>query len=59
MLLDAVLALPPSTPLYPLLLRPWVNLFGSGDFSIRFLSVLNMASSLPYAIKSWSVTSLR
>src|SRR5688500_10379238 len=39
-MLDAVLSNPPSDPLYVLLLRPWVALFGSSDFAIRALSVL-------------------
>ena len=39
-MLGAVLANPPSDPLYVLLLRVWVGVFGTGDASVRSLSVL-------------------
>ena len=38
-MLDAVLSNPPSDPLYVLLLRPWVGLFGASDGAVRLLSV--------------------
>jgi 4-amino-4-deoxy-L-arabinose transferase-like glycosyltransferase len=46
-MLDALLTSPPCTPLYMLLLDRWVDLFGSGDFSIRFLAVLLSTATLP------------
>jgi hypothetical protein len=46
-MLDAVLSNPPSDPLYVLLLRPWVGLFGSSDGAVRLLSVLFSTATLP------------
>jgi 4-amino-4-deoxy-L-arabinose transferase-like glycosyltransferase len=46
-MLDAVLANPPSDPLYVLLLRPWVALFGPGDGSVRTMSVILSTATLP------------
>lgn len=46
-MLDAVLSNPPSDPLYVLLLRGWVALFGHGDAAVRLLSVLLSAVTLP------------
>ncbi|HEX6606517.1 MAG TPA: glycosyltransferase family 39 protein [Chloroflexia bacterium] len=46
-MLDAVLSNPPSDPLYVLLLRPWVALFGHGDGSVRALSVGLSTATLP------------
>ena len=46
-MLDAVLANPPSDPLYVLLLRPWVALFGHGDGAVRALSVGLSTATLP------------
>src|SRR5947207_1917215 len=46
-MLDAVLSNPPSDPLYVLLLRAWVGLFGHGDAAVRLLSVLLSAATLP------------
>jgi 4-amino-4-deoxy-L-arabinose transferase-like glycosyltransferase len=46
-MLDAVLSNPPSDPLYVLLLRGWVSLFGSGDAAVRLLSVLISTATLP------------
>jgi 4-amino-4-deoxy-L-arabinose transferase-like glycosyltransferase len=46
-MLDAVLSNPPSDPLYVLLLRPWVGLFGPGDGSVRTMSVLLSTATLP------------
>ncbi|HYP21819.1 MAG TPA: glycosyltransferase family 39 protein [Chloroflexia bacterium] len=46
-MLRAVLANPPSDPLYVLLLRPWVALFGHEDFSVRTLSVVLSTATLP------------
>jgi 4-amino-4-deoxy-L-arabinose transferase-like glycosyltransferase len=46
-MLGAVLSNPPSDPLYVLLLRPWVALFGPGDGSVRTLSVLLSTATLP------------
>ncbi|HVF99510.1 MAG TPA: glycosyltransferase family 39 protein [Chloroflexia bacterium] len=46
-MLRAVLANPPSDPLYVLLLRPWVALFGHNDFSVRTLSVVLSTATLP------------
>src|SRR6476469_4315106 len=48
-MLGAVLANPPSDPLYVLLLRLWVGLFGSSDGSIRGRSVLLSTATLPAA----------
>ena len=46
-MLGAVLSNPPSDPLYVLLLRPWVALFGSGDGVIRLLSVIFSTATIP------------
>ncbi|HYP20984.1 MAG TPA: glycosyltransferase family 39 protein, partial [Chloroflexia bacterium] len=46
-MLGAVLSNPPSDPLYVLLLRPWVALFGTGDVSVRAMSVLLSTATLP------------
>ncbi|HET6312540.1 MAG TPA: glycosyltransferase family 39 protein, partial [Chloroflexia bacterium] len=46
-MLLAVLSNPPSDPLYVLLLRPWVALFGHEDFSVRTLSVVLSTATLP------------
>ena len=46
-MLDAVLSNPPSDPLYVLLLRPWVGLFGHGDGAVRALSVGLSTATLP------------
>ena len=46
-MLRAVLSNPPSDPLFVLLLRPWVALFGHDDFSVRALSVLLSTATLP------------
>jgi hypothetical protein len=46
-MLDAVLSNPPSDPLYVLLLRPWVALFGHGDAAVRALSVGLSTATLP------------
>jgi 4-amino-4-deoxy-L-arabinose transferase-like glycosyltransferase len=46
-MLGAVLSNPPSDPLYVLLLRPWVALFGHGDGSVRTMSVLLSTATLP------------
>jgi len=46
-MLDAVLSNPPSDPLYVLVLRLWVDLFGHGDTAVRTLSVLIGAATLP------------
>jgi mannosyltransferase len=46
-MLDAVLSNPPSDPLYVLLLRPWVALFGTSDGAVRLLSVLCSTATLP------------
>jgi 4-amino-4-deoxy-L-arabinose transferase-like glycosyltransferase len=46
-MLDAVLSNPPSDPLYVLLLRPWVVLFGHGDGAVRALSVGLSTATLP------------
>ncbi|MEA2576233.1 MAG: mannosyltransferase [Chloroflexia bacterium] len=46
-MLSAVLANPPSDPLYVLLLRPWVASFGHGDAAVRALSVLLSTATLP------------
>jgi 4-amino-4-deoxy-L-arabinose transferase-like glycosyltransferase len=46
-MLGAVLSNPPSDPLYVLLLRPWVALFGPGDGSVRTMSVLLSTATLP------------
>ncbi|MDQ5825729.1 MAG: glycosyltransferase family 39 protein [Chloroflexota bacterium] len=48
-MLRAVLANPPSDPLYVLLLRPWVSLFGHGDASVRTLSVILSTATIPAA----------
>ena len=46
-MLRAVLANPPSDPLYVLLLRPWVALLGPDDLSVRALSVVLSTATLP------------
>jgi uncharacterized membrane protein YhaH (DUF805 family) len=46
-MLEAVLANPPADPLYVLLLRPWVMLFGTHDASIRTLSVIFSTATIP------------
>jgi 4-amino-4-deoxy-L-arabinose transferase-like glycosyltransferase len=46
-MLDAVLSNPPSDPLYVLILRPWVALFGSSDGAVRLLSVLFSTATIP------------
>ena len=46
-MLDAVLSNPPSDPLYVLVLRPWVDLFGADVSSIRALSVLFATATIP------------
>jgi 4-amino-4-deoxy-L-arabinose transferase-like glycosyltransferase len=46
-MLDAVLSNPPSDPLYVLLLRGWVSLFGHGDAQVRLLSVIFSVATLP------------
>jgi Dolichyl-phosphate-mannose-protein mannosyltransferase len=46
-MLDAVLSNPPSDPLYVLLLRPWVGLFGHSDGAVRALSVGLSTATLP------------
>jgi MFS family permease len=48
-MLEAVLANPPSDPLYVLLLRPWAMLFGTHDASIRTLSVIFSTATIPAA----------
>lgn len=48
-MLRAVLANPPSDPLYVLLLRPWASMFGHGDASVRALSVLLSTAAIPAA----------
>jgi hypothetical protein len=48
-MLGAVLANPPSDPLYVLLLRGWVGLFGLGDASVRAMSVLFGTFTVPAA----------
>jgi 4-amino-4-deoxy-L-arabinose transferase-like glycosyltransferase len=46
-MLDAVLSNPPSDPLYVLILRPWVALFGPEAGSIRALSVVFGTATIP------------
>jgi 4-amino-4-deoxy-L-arabinose transferase-like glycosyltransferase len=46
-MLGAVLANPPSDPLYVLLLRGWSGMFGTGDASVRALSVLFGTVTVP------------
>src|SRR4051794_32377161 len=46
-MLDAVLSNPPSDPLYVLLLRGWVALFGHEDTAVRLLSVLLSTLTIP------------
>src|SRR5436190_16187277 len=46
-MLDAVLSNPPSDPLYVMLLRGWVSLFGHGDAEVRILSVLLSTATIP------------
>src|SRR5262249_45820420 len=46
-MLDAVLSNPPSDPLYVLILRGWVGLFGHGDGAVRLLSVGFSTATLP------------
>src|SRR3954470_4397553 len=48
-MLDAVLSNPPSDPLYVLLLRGWVALFGHGDAAVRMLSVIFSTATVPAA----------
>src|SRR4051794_35198697 len=48
-MLEAVLSNPPSDPLYVLVLRGWVGLFGHGDTEVRLLSVLLSTATLPAA----------
>lgn len=48
-MLGAVLANPPSDPLYVLLLRPWASLFGHADLSVRSLSVALSTATIPAA----------
>jgi 4-amino-4-deoxy-L-arabinose transferase-like glycosyltransferase len=48
-MLDAVLSNPPSDPLYVLVLRGWVGLFGSADGAVRLLSVGFSTATLPAA----------
>lgn len=55
-MLDAILSNPPSDPLYALLLRLWVSLFGHGDAVVRSLSAVLGASTLPAIY--WLGTSL-
>ncbi len=45
-MLDTVLSNPPSDPLYVLLLRPWMALFGHSDAAIRSLSVIFSVATL-------------
>ena len=49
--LDAILANPPSDPLYALVLRGWVAAAGSGDAAMRVPSVL--AGTLTIAAAAW------
>lgn len=46
-MLQAVLANPPSDPLYVLLLRSWASLFGHSDLAVRALSVLLSTATIP------------
>lgn len=46
-MLDAVLANPPSDPLFALLLRGWVAIAGHGDVAIRVPSVIAGALTIP------------
>lgn len=46
-MLDAVLSNPPSDPLYVLVLRPWVELFGAQAGSVRALSVVLSTATIP------------
>ncbi len=48
-MLRAVLANPPSDPLYVLLLRPWVTIVGHSDASARILSVILSTATIPAA----------
>jgi 4-amino-4-deoxy-L-arabinose transferase-like glycosyltransferase len=48
-MLRAVLANPPSDPLYVLLLRSWVSVFGHGDAAVRTLSVILSTVTIPAA----------
>lgn len=48
-MLDAVLANPPSDPLYPLVLRGWVGIAGREDAVIRLPSVLAGTLTIPAA----------
>ncbi|MDQ3705403.1 MAG: glycosyltransferase family 39 protein [Chloroflexota bacterium] len=48
-MLRAVLANPPSDPLYVLLLRPWVSILGHSDASVRTLSVVLSTATIPAA----------
>lgn len=46
-MLDAVFSNPPSDPLYVLILRPWVAIFGPEAGSIRALSVIFGTATIP------------
>lgn len=46
-MLDAVLSNPPSDPLYVLLLRGWVALFGTDAGSVRMLSAICGTATIP------------
>ena len=46
-MIEAVLLMPPSDPLYVLLLKAWTGIFGYGDLSVRMLSVLLGTLTLP------------
>ena len=48
-MLDAVLSNPPSGPLYALVLRWWVGLFGQSEGAARMLSVVFSTATLPAA----------
>lgn len=48
-MLGAVLTNPPSDPLYVLILRGWAALFGTGDASVRGLSVIFGTLTVPAA----------
>lgn len=58
-MLAAVLANPPSDPLYVLLLRPWVELFGQSDGSVRALSVIFSCATLPATYRLGTVVAGR
>ena len=46
-MVDALISNPPSDPLYVMLLRAWVGLFGHDNAAVRMLSVLASTSTLP------------